>query len=102
MLSTDALALLRTYLMGKLSYAAYVVDGTEFTTAIQSTVLQDDGRIEATFIIDHAVDETITVTEVRLYDQSNVLMASKAETISQNPGEESILYSFQFTITEPA
>ena len=100
MLSANALTFLRSYFMGKISYAAYLVDETEYTTDIQTAVLQEDGRIEITVSLDHDAAEEITMTEVRLYDQDDVLLASKAENIVQNAGQEGILYRFTFTIEE--
>ena len=59
-----------------------------------------DGRVAITFLIDHTISGTITVTEVQLYDHSGRLWASKVESITRKAAQEGILYRFAITITE--
>lgn len=100
MLSDVALTALKNCIKDNVAYAKYKVGSTYYQTEIRSAYIMDDGRVAITFLIDHTLSGTITVTEVQLYDHSGRLWANKAENITRKALQEGILYRFAFTITE--
>lgn len=100
MFSTVALNALRDCVRSNIAYAQYKVGGTYYKADIRSAYVMDDGRLAITFLIDHTIPGTITVTEVQLYDHRGRLWCSKAESITRKAMQEGILYRFAFTISE--
>jgi hypothetical protein len=100
MLTPTAIASLKSFIRDSVAFAKYKVGSTYYQTGIRSAYIMDDGRVAITFLIDHTIPGTITVTEVQLYDRNGVLWATKAESITRKDLQEGILYRFAFTITE--
>lgn len=100
MFSSYALSALRDCLKNNIAYAQYKVGGTYYKSDIRSAYVMDDGRLAITFLIDHTLPGTITVTEVQLYDYSGRLWCSKVESITRKAMQEGILYRFAFTVSE--
>lgn len=100
MLTATAIAALKNFIKDNIAFAKYKVGSTYYEAAIRSAYIMGDGRVAITFLIDHTVPGTITVTEVQLYDHNGVLWATKAESITRKDMQEGILYRFAFTVTE--
>ena len=100
MLSNHALNALKECFTDNIAYAKFKVGGSYYQTPIEKAEILSDGRVAITFLIDHSISGTITVTEVQLYDHSGRLWASKTESITRQATQEGILYRFAFTITE--
>lgn len=100
MLTATAIMSIKSFIRDSVAFAKYRVGGTYYQAEIRSTYIMDDGRVAFTFLIDHTIPGTITVTEVQLYDRNGVLWATKAESITRKDLQEGILYRFAFTITE--
>ncbi len=100
MLTSTALTSLRNYIRDTISYAKFKVGSTYYQANLRSAEVTSDGRVIISFLIDHTISGTITVTEVQLYDRNGALWASKAENITRKAVQEGILYRFVFTVTE--
>lgn len=100
MLTNTAITALKNCITDNVAYAKFKVGSTYYQSPIQKAEILTDGRVAITFLIDHTISGTITVTEVQLYDHSGRLWASKAESITRKAVQEGILYRFAFTITE--
>ncbi len=100
MLTNTAITALKNCIKDNVAYAKFKVGSTYYQSPIQKAEILTDGRVAITFLIDHTISGTITVTEVQLYDHSGRLWASKVESITRRAVQEGILYRFAFTITE--
>lgn len=100
MLTQAALTGLREHFMNRVAYAQYTVNDRNETARIESASILADGRISISLIIAAALDSSETVTEVRLYDASDVLLAQKPENISREIAQDGIYYRFFFRIEE--
>lgn len=67
-LDSNYLARKRKEIKNEISYARYQVGGNWYQAKIETATVLSDGRVEATFVIDHTVSGNITVTGVELYD----------------------------------
>jgi hypothetical protein len=99
-LTNTAITALKNCIKDNVAYAKFKVGSTYYQSPIQKAEILTDGRVAITFLIDHTISGTITVTEVQLYDHSGRLWASKVESITRRAVQEGILYRFAFTITE--
>ena len=100
MLSLTALDKMRDFIQSQISYAKYKVGSTYYQAPLRSTYVMPDGKLAITFLIDHSLPGTITITEVQLYDGNGNLWAAKAENIVRRSVLEGILYRFTFEFTE--
>lgn len=81
-----------------IAYARYKVGNTWYRADINSVNILADGRIEATFLIDHTVVGNITVTGVELYNPNGVRIGSKTVSITRADATEGILYVCRFSL----
>lgn len=102
MLEKTVLDDLRVHLMHRIAYAGYTVGGMTETAPIENAAVLEDGRVSVEFVIGAALGSGEMVTEVRLYDANDVLLARKAENITRNLGLGGIYYRFYFRIEEVA
>lgn len=102
-ITIDAVALnaVREFVRSNIAYAKYKVGSTYYRAEIIEKELLADGRISITFLIDHTVAGNITVTEVQLFNHSDVRWAYKAVSITRRDAQEGILYRCRFTVTQP-
>ena len=100
MLTEAALTGLREHFMNRVAYAQYTVNEREETSKIESASILADGRVSISLIIAAALDRSEIVSEVRLYDANDVLLAQKPETITREMAQDGIYYRFFFRIEE--
>lgn len=100
MFTTEFLADLRRYMRDKIAYAQYAAGETIMTADVESASILDDGRICVDFIIDTSIGAGKTISEIRLYDAQDILLAAKAETIACDSNLSSLYYRFYFTVEE--
>lgn len=81
-----------------ISYARYKVGSTWHRAKIESATVLADGRVEATFLIDHTISGNITVTGIELYDQNGTRIGGKSESITRADATEGILYVARFSL----
>ncbi len=99
MLTSEALDFLRNDFMNNIAYAKYKAGDTFTTVQITNASILEDGRISISFLIDH-VETDITVSEVQLFNEADVMLASKTESIALQAFSEGILYRFFIRINE--
>ena len=97
MLTTLMLEGIRDQIEAMVDHVKYTANGEDIDADI-SVLLLEDGRLAVTFQT-HNPEETITVSQVRLYDASGDLLATKNENIILQPGQ-GVLYRFAFEIQE--
>ncbi len=97
-LDSAYLARKRTEMKNDISYARYQVGSTWYPAKIEKADVLADGRVEATFIIDHTVSGDITVTGVELYDHSGRRIGGKTVNITRANATEGILYVCRFSL----
>lgn len=100
MLEKTVLDDLRIHLMNRIAYAGYTVGSMNETAPIEKAAILEDGRVSIEFVIGGALGSGEMVTEVRLYDASDVLLARKPENITRDLGLGGIYYRFYFRIEE--
>ena len=100
MLTHHALTGLREYLMNRIAYAQYMVNGIYHKARIESAAIMNDGRISVSLIIAASISGGALVKEVSLYDAQDICLASKAENIMHTPSMGGIYYRFFFRIEE--
>lgn len=98
MLTQTALECLKIYLLRRIEYAQYQVDGAYHRAEIHNADILPDGRVTVEFIIDHTLPGDITVTKVQLLDRNGAVWAEKDVKILRRDAQEGILYRFRFTI----
>lgn len=92
------LAVKRTNIKQDISYARYKVGSTWYRAEIQSATVLADGRVEATFLIDHTIAGNITVTGIELYDRNGTRIGGKSVSITRADATEGILYVCRFSL----
>ena len=97
-LDSNYLARKRKEIKNEISYARYQVGGNWYQAKIETATVLSDGRVEATFVIDHTVSGNITVTGVELYDLNGARIGSKTVSISRKDAVEGILYVCRFSL----
>jgi len=97
-LDSSYLARKRTEIKNEISYARYQVGGNWYQAKIETATVLSDGRIEATFVIDHTVSGNITVTGVELYDLNGARIGSRSVSIERKDATEGILYVCRFSL----
>ena len=97
-LDSAYLANKRAEIKREIAYARYKVGNTWHRAEIESATVLNDGRVEATFLIDHTVSGNITVTGVELYDHNGVRIGSKTVSITRADATEGILYVCRFRL----
>ena len=66
-LDSNYLARKRKEIKNEISYARYQVGGNWYQAKIETATVLSDGRVEATFVIDHTVSGNITVIKAHIY-----------------------------------
>ena len=89
---------LRNYIKRRLSYARYRVGSTYYTAEINDISVQGDNTVRA--VLDISPPVTGTVNRVEIYNTDNQLWAHQDCRITISEGQTSILFWFDFTITE--
>ena len=98
MVENGLLAALRDRLKSEIAYAIYVKNGTEHRTAAASSAVLKDGRVSCSFLLSTASDTRETITEIRIYNAADELLAKKAVSITNSIGVSGIYYRFFFTV----
>ena len=98
MVENGLLAALRDRLKSEIAYAIYVKNGTEHRTAAASAAVLSDGRVSCSFLLSTASDTRETVTEIRVYNAADVLLAKNNVSITNSLGVSGIYYRFFFTV----
>lgn len=100
MLTAAAINGFREHVKRTLAYAKYKVGGTYYRADISRVYVRSDGKVAIEFSVDHTLPGTITVTEVQLYNNDNVLWLTVSENITRKARQEAIFYRFTIEIKE--
>lgn len=101
MILTDkAIEGFKKYLERTVEYAQYKIGNTYYKTPIHRKERMADGRVAIYFSIVPQTSSTVTISEVRIYDNNNDLWARKEENIIIRSVQEGALYRFAFKIEE--
>lgn len=100
MLTKTVLDDLSNRLKDRIAYARYTVSGVDKTAPIEKSAILEDGRVSVEFVIGAALGNGETVTDVRLYDANDELLAYKEESIARDMSLGGIYYRFYFRIEE--
>lgn len=98
MVENGLLTALRDRLKSEIAYAIYVKNGTENRTAVTSAAVLSDGRVTCSFLLNTASDARETITEIRIYNGADELLARENVSITNNLGVSGIYYRFFFTV----
>ena len=100
MLTSYAITMIRQY-TGKLAaYATYCAGGKEHRVPVQSVAMEGDSDVSINVLIAPDGEENVTVTEVRLYDEQNQMVAQRDEDITIDPSMGGVLYRFRVKVKE--
>ena len=88
----------RAQIKTDMAYARYKVGSTWYQARIEDVKILTDGRVEATFIIDHTVAGNITVTGIELYDRNGIRIGGRTVSITRADATEGILYVCRFKL----
>lgn len=84
----------------KIARARYKIGDEYFDAPIHRRERLPDGRVAVYFSITPAAAESVTITEVQLFDNNGDLWATKSENIVLNGVQEGVLYRFAFDFKE--
>lgn len=84
----------------KIARARYKIGDEYFDVPIHRRERLPDGRVAVYFSITPAATESVTITEVQLFDNNGDLWAAKTENIVISSVQEGVLYRFTFDFRE--
>lgn len=101
-LDSAYLAAKRDEIKNDITSACYKVGNTWYNAKIEDVKTLSDGRIEASFVIDHTVSGNITVTAIELYDRNGKRIGSRNVSITRADTVEGIFYTCRFSLFQVA
>ena len=100
MLTESAIRGFKEHTRVDIEKARYKVGGTYYDAVIQSKEYMSDGRLAVKILVEPPGNNTVTVSEIQIYDTAGNLWLKKAENIVRESVSTGILYRFTFDFKE--
>lgn len=98
MLDTAAFTDLRGYIKQRIARARYRIGTTWYTTTLNDIIILANGTVRAQLSI--SPGGTVTIDRVELINSAGDLWAHQDVSITISTAQTSVLYWFDFTVTE--
>lgn len=90
---------LRGHLAGMFAYGRYMVGGSWYRAEMNSSAVQANGAVHATFYIQPQAGAAVPATKFQLCAADGTVLAERTETVAFNERVEKILVRFKFGVS---